>query len=208
MSFCNKRKIDIFEADVTNVLSFFKSGLGYSCLNTARSALSSFLQLGSDQSIGTHPLVRRFLRGMFILRPALPRYNISRYVNIVLEYLKSFSPVTSLSLLKLSQKLLMLLAILSGQRGQTLHLIDIRNIHFSGSSVKIINGDILKTSNPKSHLGELNFSSYEMDSDVCVVHILLNYLQQTQQLRGSITRLFITTQSHINQSPEIQSGGG
>ena len=86
----------------------------------------------------------------------------------------------------------MLLAILSGQRGQTLHLLEI--FIFSGSSVKIIIGDLLKTSNPKIHLEESNFSSYKIDNDVCVVHILSNYSQQTKQLRGSITMLFITIQ--------------
>ena len=96
----------------------FHNGLGYSCLNTARCALSSFLQLGSSISIGSHPLVRRFFKGVFILRPALPRHNITWDVNIVLKYLKSESPLDSLSLLHVSQKLLMLLALLSGQRGQ------------------------------------------------------------------------------------------
>ena len=89
MSFCYERNLDIFEANVNNVLTFltelFHNGLGYSCLNTARCALSSFLQLGSSISIGSHPLVRRFFKGVFILRPALPRYNITWDVNIVLK---------------------------------------------------------------------------------------------------------------------------
>lgn len=198
VSFCDKRKINFFEANVTNVLSFltelYQCGLGYSCLNTARSALSSFLLFDNDLNIGTHPLVRRFLKGVFILRPALPRYNVTWDVNIVLDYLKSLSPLASLSLLQLSQKLLMLLAILSGQRGQTLHLIDIRNIHILETSVKIVNGDLLKTSNPRSHLGELNFSNYEIDTDLCIVRTISYYLQRTEQLRGSHTRLFNTTQ--------------
>lgn len=46
------------------------------------------------QSIWTHPLVRRFVRGVFILRPALPCYNITWDVHIVLEYFNSLSPVT------------------------------------------------------------------------------------------------------------------
>lgn len=49
MSFCCNREINVFEADVNNVLSFltvlYKSGLGHSCINTARSALSSFIEL-------------------------------------------------------------------------------------------------------------------------------------------------------------------
>lgn len=169
MSFCCKREINVFEADVNNVLSFltelYKSGLGYSCINTARSALSSFIQL-NNVNIGSHPLVRRFMRGVFVLRPALPRYNVTWDVNIVLKYLKSLSPLSSLSLLQLSHKLVMLMALLTGQRGQTLHLIDIRNIHFQENSVKIVIGDMLKTSNAKRHLGEIELLKYDVDPDV------------------------------------------
>lgn len=118
VSFCCKREINVFEADVNNVLSFltvlYKSGLGCSCINTARSALSSFIQLNNFVNIGSHPLVRRFMRGVFVLRPSLPRYNVTWNVNIVLKYLKSLSPLSSLSLLQSSHKLVMLLALLSG----------------------------------------------------------------------------------------------
>lgn len=197
VSFCCKREINVFEADVNNVLSFltelYKSGLGYSCINTARSALSSFIQL-NNVNIGSHPLVRRFMRGVFVLRPALPRYNVTWDVNIVLKYLKSLSPLSSLSLLQLSHKLVMLLALLSGQRGQTLHLIDIRNIHFQENSVKIVIGDMLKTSNAKRHLGEIELMKYDVDPDLCVRHTLSNYLEKTETRRGSVTRLFITSQ--------------
>lgn len=35
----------------------------------------------------------------------------------------------------------------------------------------------------ENHIGELIFSSYEIDiCDICVVHILSHYLQQTDQL--------------------------
>jgi len=59
------------------------------------------------------------MKGVFTLRPALPRYNVTWDVNKVLNYLQKLSPLKSLSLLELSQTLLMLLLLLSGQRGQT-----------------------------------------------------------------------------------------
>lgn len=196
MSFCYKRKINIFEANVDSVLTYltelYNAGLGYSCINTTRSALSSFLQLENCVSVGSHTLARRFMKGVFNLRPSLPRYNVTWDVNIVLKFLKNLTPISSLSLLKLSQKLLMLL--LSGQRGQTLHLIDIRNIHLQDSCVKIVIGDLLKTSDNKKHLGEINLSRYDEDTDLCVVNALTHYLQRTEHLRALETKLFITTQ--------------
>lgn len=91
--FCQQKQIDIFNTNVNCVLEFltrlFKSGLGYSALNTARSALSSFLQLANSVNIGSDPLVFRFLRGLFIMRPALPRYNVTWNVDIVLNYFQT-----------------------------------------------------------------------------------------------------------------------
>ena len=66
-------------SDVTVVLEFltmlYKKNLGYSALNTARSALSSFLVFANTDSekIGNHELVKRFMRGVFLERPTLPR---------------------------------------------------------------------------------------------------------------------------------------
>lgn len=75
------KEINIFEANVDSVLTYltelYNAGLGYSCINTARSALSSFLQLENCVSVGSHPLVRRFMKGVFNLRPSLPRYNVT-----------------------------------------------------------------------------------------------------------------------------------
>ena len=88
----------------------------------------------------------------------------------------------------------MLLALLSGQRGQTLHLIDIRNVHVSDSNVKIVIGDLLKNSKPGKHLGEMNFPAYKYNENLCIVKTLEFYLQKTRPLRGTITSLFITSQ--------------
>ena len=52
----------------------FHQGIGYSALNTARSALSSIIFVPSNTTFGTHPLVCRFIKGAFELRPSLPRY--------------------------------------------------------------------------------------------------------------------------------------
>ena len=46
----------------------------------------------------------------------------------VLKLLESLSPLSELSVLQLSRKLVTLFALTTGQRAQTLHLFDIRNI--------------------------------------------------------------------------------
>lgn len=64
----------------------------------------------------------------FLSRPTLPKYQFTWDVNKVLGFLKTLSPVQDLSLLDLSKKLAMLFALLSGQRKQSLHLLDVRNV--------------------------------------------------------------------------------
>jgi hypothetical protein len=80
-----------------------------------RSALSALLSLGYKNSLGEHPLIKRFMKGVFNQRPALPRYQHIWDVNIVLEYLASLSPVNVLSFYTLTLKFVMLLCLLSGQ---------------------------------------------------------------------------------------------
>lgn len=56
----------------------------------------------------------------------LPRYNVAWIVDNVLNYLQTQEPLSELALT--THKFLMLLTLLYRQRGQTLQLLDIRNI--------------------------------------------------------------------------------
>jgi hypothetical protein len=67
----------------------FQSGLGYSALNTARSALSSVLTLPNGVTVGDHPRIKRFMRGVSNERTSLPRYSHTWDVSVVLEHLRS-----------------------------------------------------------------------------------------------------------------------
>ncbi|ESP01853.1 hypothetical protein LOTGIDRAFT_99731, partial [Lottia gigantea] len=47
--------------------------------------------------LGKHPLICRFLKGVFELRPSLPRYTHTWDVDIVLRYLSSLAPAEDLT---------------------------------------------------------------------------------------------------------------
>ena len=117
--FCGKNKISPSEATIQDGIEFFtslfNSGLGYSAINTARSALSTVMGINDNVSFREHPLVCRFIKGVFQLKPALPKYTQVWDVEKVLSHLKTLAPVTSLDLKQLSLKLATLLAILTGQ---------------------------------------------------------------------------------------------
>ena len=77
--FCEKNNCDVISTPVPLATSFlselFHSGLSYSYINTAGSALSSLLHFDSPIAFGQLPIVKRFMKGVFEKRPALPRYS-------------------------------------------------------------------------------------------------------------------------------------
>ena len=169
-----------------------RSGLGYSSINTIRSAISAVASI-DGQPAGQHPLVRRFLKSVFQQRPALPRYNSTWDPNIVLDYLKTLGPNRLLTVLQLSRKLAFLMLLLSGHRCQLLHLLDTRNMDLTTSTAKFKIGDLLKTTRPGHHMSEVSFRAYAPDRRLCILTALTAYLRRTLESRGAVTQLFITS---------------
>ena len=61
------------EDGVNFLPELYEEGIGYSALNTARNALSTTLMVSDSEAFGTHPLVSRFMKGVFETRPSLDR---------------------------------------------------------------------------------------------------------------------------------------
>ena len=171
--------------------TLFTAGLSYSAINTARSALSSFVTLGKNVTVGNLPLVKRFLRGVYNKRPSFPRYKQTWDVTHVLDYLKTLSPVNTLSLRTLTLKLVMLLALITGQRVQTLHSFDLNFIKVTKEGVYIEVHEILKSSKPGRHLDPLVLPAFVDDTRLCIVHVLQEYIGRTSSLRKT-QKLFVT----------------
>ena len=128
--YCCRREIDSLSATVTHGINFLSElyqnhNLSYSAINTAQSALSSVIFPPEGCTFGNHPLVCRLLKGVFTTRPSLPRYQCIWDVAVVLKYLKTLHPLEDLHLRDLTLKMTMLIALLSGQRCQTIHALDI-----------------------------------------------------------------------------------
>lgn len=81
----------------------FEQGLGYSAMNTVRSALSQVLHSPTGVPFGQLPTVKQFLKGVFQEKPTLPRYSVTWDPAILLPYLKTLSPVKELTLKMLTQ---------------------------------------------------------------------------------------------------------
>ena len=76
--FCRQQNINPLQATLQDGINFlaelFATGVGHSCLNTAHSALSSLIVLPGSIQFGSHRLKTRFVKGVFEVWPALPRY--------------------------------------------------------------------------------------------------------------------------------------
>jgi len=194
--YCQDNSINVFQPGVTNGIEFlvflYKSGLGYSAVNTARSALSSILVLEDGVKFGEHPLVARCMKGIFELKPALPKYTEIWDVNIVLDYLRAAAPLRSLSLKQLTLNLTMLLCLTTGQRGQTIHKFDVNYIQEMDDRYRITICEKLKQSKPGRHLAPIDLISFQSDKKLCVVEHLKEYLQRTKQLREEHSQLLIS----------------
>ena len=118
-----------------------ENGLGYSSIITAKSALSNTIILADNEhvSVGEHPLVKRFLKGIYNQKPLLPRHTSVWDVSLVLNWLKSID-LNGISLKLLSWKMVMLLALLSGQRIQTL-----RSFAYNRKCSKVSNSNTSET---------------------------------------------------------------
>ena len=190
--FCAQKTIVVEEASVENGIDFlaslYEDGLGYSAINTARSALSSVLAFPGNVTFGNHPLVSRFLKGVFELKP----YHRIWDVSVVLGHLKTLEPVYALDLKALTLKFTMLLCLLTGQRCQTLSKLDITLMQKLPGKYVFTIGEKLKTTRPGKHLEPIELTAFEPDINLCVVTHLNQYLVKTENLRGSTSQLLIS----------------
>ena len=86
-----RKKCSVIPPDLPLVLDFLtmlhENGLSHSTVNTARSMLSSILQLNVNSSlpIGQLPIVKRFMKGIFEFLSSLPRYTATWDLSTVLK---------------------------------------------------------------------------------------------------------------------------
>ena len=112
-----------FKASFTDGTAFlselFHNGKG-NCgvIAVARSALSTILPKQGNVTFGKDSNVSRMLRGIFKLRPSLPKHLVTYDPNIVFKYMDSLPTNKDLLLELLTKKLCALLCFLSGQRSQ------------------------------------------------------------------------------------------
>ena len=172
----------------------FDKGNSYSTINTARSALS-IICVVDNRPVGSHPLVIRLLKGIYNLRPTVPRYTHTWDVSVVFHVLRKMSPVKALTLKELTLKLVMLLSLVTGHRGQTFHLLDLACLSVGKSSFTFTFNVPLKNCKANGTVKPiLTLKAYAPDRRLCVITVLREYIRRTEPLRHSETKLLISYQ--------------
>ncbi|KXJ06916.1 hypothetical protein AC249_AIPGENE11513 [Exaiptasia diaphana] len=198
IKYCGKKQVDCLHPNIGDIIDFLTElfdveHLSYSSLNTARSALSTIISINGS-GVGSHPLVVRFLKGVYNLNPPIVRYKSIWDVGLVLKYLKSFRACTLLHLKDLSHKLVMLLAITTAQRLQTLQMLNLGLMTVEANEVIFCFNLPLKQSRPRNSAKPLIVKKYTPDEHLCVHTILLEYIKRTEGIRGNEQQLLISYQ--------------
>ncbi|XP_067203951.1 uncharacterized protein [Linepithema humile] len=185
---------DPFDVSISKVLEFltlrYQNGANYGTLNSSRSALATI----STEDIGTNDLVKKFIKGSSKTRPNKPRYDSTWDVDPVLKGLQKWFPLELLTLKQLSQKLVLLLALGTAHRLQTLALIKISNISSSDKGLEVKIPDRIKSSRVGTKQPLLKLPFFKEKPGLCIAKTLLHYLKVTQGLRNGEDTLFISFQ--------------
>lgn len=165
--------------------SLVKKGLGHSAVCTARAALSHAVTLqDSHLSVTSHPWVAQLIKGVFHLRPATPRYTQTWDIHTVLQYFRLSAENEYLNLRHLTEKTVMLLTLVTGARGQYIHLIDLRHTSITDGVVTFTIYGPTKCSKPGKPPQQLSVPPFPKDIKVCPVAALREYLCRTRGLRS------------------------
>lgn len=191
--FCILRDIDPLRGETYQILQFltekFENGAAYGTLNSARSAISLIV----EENISDNADIKRFFKGIFRLKPKKPKYDKIWNTDKVLDKLAILHPLEKLTLTELTEKTVMLLALATAQRAQTLSLIKTQNITLDETGYEIRITDLIKTSKPGKKQPLLKIPFFRDTPEWCVASTLKRYIEVTHNLRGNITNLFIST---------------
>lgn len=197
-SWCHERKYNPLCATFSQILEFltseFAGGKQYRTLNSYRSAISMTHPPIDGVVVGKHPIVSRFMRGVFNSRPPQPRYTFTWDVSKVLHHIKVLGSNESLSFKKLTHKLATILALANASRSSEIHALDVSYMKVSQAGVTFTLGDLTKTSRPGKQRS-LFYPALKEDKILCPVNTLSNYLSRTKgyrQSERSQSRLFLT----------------
>ena len=161
----------------------FAAGKEYRTINVYRSAISMTLPKINGVNVGQHPLVCQVMKGIFQKKPPLPRYSASWDVSKALIYIKSLGSNESMSLKQLSEKLVLLLALTSAERGSELAAHDLRFKRYHPEGVEFNLPELTKSVRVGKNVKVSFHASFPQDKLLCLCECLRAYEARTTTFR-------------------------
>ena len=194
--FASCNKVSPVEPPVQIALAFLTSlvrqGKSFHQICMARSALSSVINQQQNVSFGNITIAKRYMKGIFENNPTLPKFQFTWNVSLLFNYFRNMQDIDVLDTQKLTQKLVMLMTLISGGQGaQTIHSIRVSDIKILDNKVIIPIMSPIKQTKPTKHMGPLCFQIYNKEPKLCVASHLTEYLKRTKFYRDT-DKLFLT----------------
>ena len=194
--FCSEKKLgkNITANHIVNFLGeLYDKNVSYSVIKSAKSALSHEICLPPFSSIGEHPLVRKFMKGVYNLRPPKTKCGFIWDVKILFKYFEDLPNNNELDITSLSYKTLCLLVLLSGARVNTVYNFRVDEIVINNVGITITPSELLKHSRQNRKNDIFYYRKYEGNEKLCVVSALQAYLiSRKDRVPQSEKQLFIT----------------
>ena len=162
----------------------FHGGASHSALASAKAALATFVKVDNSDEWKNDPVLNRFMRGCYKSRVPLPRHSGTWDVEVVLKFLDNFEPIEEVTFKELTLKAVALVALASGSRCQTIHLMDLDFMTMNDDSIQFWFDVPLKTSKPGHKSHTLEFQRFTT-STRCVLSTLREYIRRTESIRKS-----------------------
>ena len=163
--------------------------LHYSSFNSAKSALQNVVTVQGCH-LSMFKLLQDFMRGVLRDAPSLPKYSNIWDPQVVLAHIDLWGPPHTLSLKLLTQKLLILLLLCSGQRLQTVFSFSLDGLDFTPDGFLFT---IMKCLKRKKVGTVVQYKAFPQNVNLCPKQHLVQYLHKSAEHRKS-PQLFLSYQ--------------
>ena len=197
-NYCISNEINNDEITANHIINFlsnmFDENDSYSAIKTAKAAISHKICLPPYRNIGNHPLIVKFMKGVFNLRPPTTKTGFIWDVKLLFDYFDKLPSNDQMSFYDLTCKTLCLLLLLTGSRVNTVFNFCINEIVINDIGITVTPSAVLKHSRQNRKGDIFLYKAFPSNAKLCVVNALQSYIKARNILiEDTEKKLFITT---------------
>ena len=202
-AWCSIRKSNPFDSSLTHITDFltdlFHEGYAVRYIGVFRSSISAHHKQIEGLDIGKHPTVRKLMEAFENQRPQTRQFHVIWDIDEMLSYLVSLGSNEDLHFKTLTQKSVMLVALLSFSRQSEISYLNIKCMSETAQSLGFFFDRPIK--NSKKAPKPLIFHRFEGEPLLCPVRTLLHYIHRSASKRSSDSLFVKLVKPHDAVSP-------